>query len=226
MQPRAVVLLSGGLDSATCLAIAKRDGFLPTCLAIDYGQRHHCELGSARSIADAFNAELRIICVDLRAFGGSALTENIGVPKDRDENEITSKIPVTYVPARNLVFLSLAVAQAEVFGAQSLYIGVNQLDYSGYPDCRSGFIDAFAAAANLATKTGVEGNRLHIQTPLIDMTKAQIIRLGTDLGVDYAMTTSCYDPTEDGKACGGCDSCLLRRRGFEQAGLPDPTRYT
>ncbi|PHQ82406.1 MAG: 7-cyano-7-deazaguanine synthase QueC [Phycisphaera sp.] len=225
MRGRAVVLLSGGLDSATCLAIAKRDGLTPTCLAVDYGQRHRCELDAARNIADAFDAELMVVSVDLRSFGGSALTENIDVPKGRNDSEIAGEIPVTYVPARNLVFLSLAVAQAEVLGAQDLYIGVNQLDYSGYPDCRNEFIEAFGAAANLATKAGVEGTRLRIQTPLIDMTKAQIITLGTGLGVDYAMTTSCYDPTQNGKACGGCDSCILRKQGFEQAGVPDPARY-
>jgi len=225
MQMPAVVLLSGGLDSATCLAIAKRDGFSPTCIAVDYGQRHRCELESAKNIAAAFDAELRIVSVDLRAFGGSALTQDIDVPKHRDEAAMTSEIPVTYVPARNLVFLSLAVAQAEVLGAQDLYIGVNQLDYSGYPDCRREFIESFGAAANLATKAGVEGTALRVQTPLIDLTKAEIIRLGTELGVDYGLTVSCYDPSDEGLACGACDSCQLRRRGFEQAGVPDPTRY-
>lgn len=225
MAKKAVVLLSGGLDSATCLAVARRDGLSPTCLAVDYGQRHRCELESARAVADSFDADVRTVRVDLRAFGGSALTEDIDVPKDRDEDEMAGSIPVTYVPARNLVFLSLAVAQAEVLGAQDLYIGVNQLDYSGYPDCRGEFVEAFRAAANLATKAGVEGKTLRINTPLIDLTKAEIIRLGTELGVDYALTTSCYDPTEAGLACGSCDSCQLRRRGFEQAGIPDPTRY-
>jgi 7-cyano-7-deazaguanine synthase len=225
MQTPAVVLLSGGLDSATCLAIAIRDGLKPTCLAVDYGQRHRFELDSARRVAKASGADIRIINVDLRAFGGSALTQDIDVPKNRDENEMTSEIPVTYVPARNLVFLSLAVAQAEVLGAQDLFIGVNQLDYSGYPDCRSQFIDAFGTAANLATKAGVEGTKLRLQTPLIDLTKAEIIRLGTELGVDYSITVSCYDPSGDGLACGSCDSCLLRKRGFEQAGVSDPTRY-
>lgn len=225
MQMPAVVLLSGGLDSATCLAIAKRDGFSPTCIAVDYGQRHRCELESAKNIAAAFDAELRIVSVDLRAFGGSALTQDIEVPKHRNEAAMTSEIPVTYVPARNLVFLSLAVAQAEVLGAQDLYIGVNQLDYSGYPDCRREFIESFGAAANLATKAGVEGTALRVQTPLIVLTKAEIIKLGKELGVDYGLTVSCYDPSGDGLACGACDSCQLRRRGFEQAGVPDPTRY-
>ena len=225
MPPRAVVLLSGGLDSATCLAIAKRDGFEVTCLAVDYGQRHRCELQAAESVAASFTAELRTINVDLRAIGGSALTQDIDVPKDRDEHEISGGIPVTYVPARNLVFLSLAVAQAEVLGAHDLYIGVNQLDYSGYPDCRGEFIESFRATSNLATKAGVEGEKLRINTPLIDLTKAEIVTLGTSLGVDYALTVSCYDPTDDGFACGSCDSCQLRRRGFEQANLDDPTRY-
>lgn len=225
MKPEAVVLLSGGLDSATCLAIAKRDGFDATCLAVDYGQRHRCELDAARKVASSFDSKLRTVSVDLRAFGGSALTEDIDVPKGRAEREMSGDIPVTYVPARNLVFLSLAVAQAEVLGAQDLYIGVNQLDYSGYPDCRGEFIESFRATSNLATKAGVEGNPLRINTPLIDLTKAEIVKLGTSLGVEYALTVSCYDPTEGGLACGSCDSCQLRRRGFEQANLMDPTRY-
>ncbi len=225
MQHEAVVLLSGGLDSATCLAIARRDGFIPTCLAVDYGQRHRCELDAAKRVAESLDAELRTIRVDLRAFGGSALTDDIDVPKGRDEQDISGGIPVTYVPARNLVFLSLAVAQAEVLGAQDLYIGVNQLDYSGYPDCRGEFIDSFRATSNLATKAGVEGKPLRINTPLIDLTKAEIVTLGTSLGVDYGLTVSCYDPTEDGLACGSCDACQLRRRGFEKANLKDPTRY-
>ncbi|RNC82544.1 MAG: 7-cyano-7-deazaguanine synthase QueC [Phycisphaera sp.] len=225
MQPMAVVLLSGGLDSATCLAIARRDGFNATCLAVDYGQRHRCELDAARQVAASFDAELRTVRVDLRAFGGSALTDDLDVPKGRSEQDISGSIPVTYVPARNLVFLSLAVAQAEVLGAQYLYIGVNQLDYSGYPDCRGEFIESFRVASNLATKAGVEGKPLRISTPLIDLTKAEIVTLGTSLGVDYALTVSCYDPTEDGLACGSCDSCQLRRRGFDQANLRDPTRY-
>ncbi len=223
--PKAVVLLSGGLDSATCLAIARRDGLSPVGLAVDYGQRHRCELEASRRIAGSMGVPVRTVRVDLRAFGGSALTDDIDVPKDRDETMISSEIPATYVPARNLVFLSLATALCEVLGAQSLYIGVNQLDYSGYPDCRAEFIAAFQNAANRATKVGVEGMGINIQTPLIDMTKAEIIKLGTDLGVDYALTVSCYDPTPEGLACGRCDSCVLRRRGFAQAGVDDPTRY-
>lgn len=224
-KPPAVVLLSGGLDSATCLAVARRDGLTPVGLAVDYGQRHRCELDASRRVAESMGAELRTVRVDLRAFGGSALTDDIAVPKDRGLDEPGQGIPVTYVPARNLVFLSLAVAQCEVLGAQSLYIGVNQLDYSGYPDCRAAFIAAFQAAANLATRAGVEGLALEVVTPLIDLTKARIIRLGTELGVDYALTLSCYDPTPAGLACGRCDSCSLRRRGFDEAGVPDPTRY-
>ncbi len=223
--PTAVVLLSGGLDSATCLAVAKRDGFAPVGLAIDYGQRHRCELDASKRVAETMHADVRTIRVDLRAFGGSALTDNIDVPKDRGEHEISSEIPVTYVPARNLVFLSLATGLCEVLGAQNLYIGVNQLDYSGYPDCRGEFIASFQNAANLATKAGVEGKGVTVRTPLIDLTKAEIIRLGTELGVDYSLTVSCYDPSPEGKACGRCDSCTLRKRGFEQAGIPDPTRY-
>ena len=224
-KPPAVVLLSGGLDSATCLAIAKRDGLDPVGLAVDYGQRHRCELEASKRIAESMGVSVRTVRVDLRSFGGSALTDEIDVPKDRDESKISSEIPVTYVPARNLVFLSLATALCEVLGAQSLYIGVNQLDYSGYPDCRAEFISAFQNAANRATKVGIEGMGINIQTPLIDMTKAEIIKLGTDLGVDYALTVSCYDPTPEGLACGRCDSCTLRRRGFAQAGVDDPTRY-
>ncbi len=221
----AVVLLSGGLDSATCLALARRDGFAPVALAVDYGQRHRCELDASRRIAESMGAQLRTVSVDLRAFGGSALTDDIDVPKDRDESRISSEIPVTYVPARNLVFLSLATALCEVLGAQNLYIGVNQLDYSGYPDCRAEFIEAFQNAANRATKVGIEGMGINVQTPLIDMTKGEIIALGTELGVDYALTISCYDPSREGLACGRCDSCTLRRRGFAQANVSDPTRY-
>lgn len=224
-QPKAVVLLSGGLDSATCLAVARRDGLAPVGLAVDYGQRHRCELEASNRVAESMNADVRTVRVDLRAFGGSALTDDIDVPKDRGEHEISSEIPVTYVPARNLVFLSLATGLCEVLGAQDLYIGVNQLDYSGYPDCRGEFIASFQSTANLATKAGVEGRGVTVRTPLIDLTKAEIIRLGTELGVDYGLTVSCYDPTNDGLACGRCDSCTLRKRGFEQAGVSDPTRY-
>ena len=225
MNPPAVVLLSGGLDSATCLAIAKRDGLAPVGLAVDYGQRHRAELMAAQRIAEAANVDLRTICVDLRAIGGSALTADIEVPKDRSPDQIESDIPITYVPARNLIFLSLAIAQAEALGARAVYIGVNQLDYSGYPDCRRDFVEAFQAAANLATKAGRENRAITIRHPLIDMTKAEIITLGTSLGVDYAMTTSCYDPSPEGLACSTCDACQLRRAGFEQANIPDPTRY-
>lgn len=224
-KPKAVVLLSGGLDSATCLAVAQRDGFAPTGLAVDYGQRHRCELDAARAVAESMDAPVRTIRVDLRAFGGSALTSDIDVPKDRDENAISAEIPITYVPARNLVFLSLATALCEVLRSRDLYIGVNQLDYSGYPDCRGEFVESFQAAANLATKAGVEGRGVSVRTPLIDLTKAGIITLGTKLGVNYALTVSCYDPSPEGLACGRCDSCTLRRRGFAQAGVPDPTRY-
>jgi len=225
MKPPAVVLLSGGLGSATCLAIALRDGFSPVGLAVDYGQRHRTELQAAAHIALAAGVELNIVRVDLRSFGGSALTADIDVPKSRSAESMGADIPITYVPARNLIFLSLAAAQAEVLGARSIFIGVNQLDYSGYPDCRQAFIDAFQAAANLATRAGTEGNRLTIEHPLIDLTKAEIIALGTSLGVDYAMTTSCYDPSPEGLACGSCDACQLRRTGFEQAKIPDPTHY-
>ncbi len=225
MTRRAVVLLSGGLDSATCLALARRDGYDPLGLAVDYGQRHRVELECSRRLADAMGCGLNTVRVDLRAFGGSALTDEIDVPKGRDEAAMADAIPVTYVPARNLVFLSLAVAQAEAAKASAVYIGVNQLDYSGYPDCRGAFIEAFRKASTLATKAGVEGEPIEIVTPLIDMTKAEIIRLGVSLGVDYAMTSSCYDPDELGRACGSCDSCTLRKRGFEDAGAPDPTVY-
>ena len=225
MKPPAVVLLSGGLDSATCLAIARRDGFAPVGLAVDYGQRHRTELQAAARIAQTAGIELKIVKVDLRAIGGSALTADIEVPKSRSAQSMGADIPITYVPARNLIFLSLAAAQAEVLGARSIYIGVNQLDYSGYPDCRQAFIDAFQTAANLATRAGTEGQRLTIEHPLIDLTKAEIIALGTSLGVDYAQTTSCYDPSPEGLACGLCDACQLRRAGFEQADIPDPTHY-
>ncbi|MGP1347120.1 MAG: 7-cyano-7-deazaguanine synthase QueC [Phycisphaerales bacterium] len=235
-QPRAVVLLSGGLDSATVLAIARERGFACHCLCFDYGQRHRHELPAAKAVAEALGAaELRVLSIDLRAIGGSALTADIAVPKDRDDTVLNnnSAIPITYVPARNLVFLSLAVGYAEVLGAVDLFIGVNALDYSGYPDCRPEFINAFARTAALATRAGVEDKQAHadgadhfrIHAPLIDMTKAQIIEAGTRLGVDYALTHSCYDPDERGLACGRCDSCVLRRRGFREARIPDPTRY-
>jgi 7-cyano-7-deazaguanine synthase len=225
-QPPAVVLLSGGLDSATALAVARRDGFRCHALTVAYGQRHAVELDAARRVAAALGAaEHRVMNLDLRAFGGSALTADVAVPKDRSEGEMASAIPVTYVPARNTVFLALALAYAETLGAFDLYLGVNSVDYSGYPDCRPEFVRAFEALANLATKAGVEGGRFRVHAPLIDLTKADIIRLGVSLGVDYGLTHSCYDPTAGGLACGRCDSCLLRRAGFAAAGVPDPTRY-
>jgi 7-cyano-7-deazaguanine synthase len=222
-MPRAVVLLSGGLDSAVCLAVARRDGMEPHALSLDYGQRHRHELSAAGAVARALGAAShKTIALDLRAVGGSALTADIPVPKDRAMND---DIPVTYVPARNLTFLSLAVGYAEVLGAADVYIGVNALDYSGYPDCRREFIGAFERAARLATRAGVQGGELHVRTPLIALSKAQIIRLGASLGVDFGLTTSCYDPAPGGLACGHCDSCALRARGFREAGVPDPTRY-
>jgi 7-cyano-7-deazaguanine synthase len=224
---RAVVLLSGGLDSATALAVALDQGYDCRALSFDYGQRHRFELEAARRIASASGVtDHRLIRVDLSAeggFGHSALTDAIDVPKDRDED---GTIPVTYVPARNTVFLALALACAEASDAFDIFIGVNAIDYSGYPDCRPAFIRAFETMANLATAAGVEGRgTFRIHTPLIDMTKAEIIQTGLALGVDYGLTHSCYDPAGDGAACGHCDSCRLRKAGFEQAGAPDPTRY-
>lgn len=222
----AIVLLSGGLDSATALAIARRDGFACHALTVAYGQRHAVELDAARRVATALGAaEHKLMQLDLRVFGGSALTADVDVPRDRSEVEMTSAIPVTYVPARNTVFLSLALAYAEVTGAFDIYVGVNAVDYSGYPDCRPEFVRAFESLANLATKAGVEGGRFQIHAPLIDLTKADIIRQGTALGVEYGLTHSCYDPSADGLACGRCDSCVIRRAGFAAAGVPDPTRY-
>ncbi|MFL5348690.1 MAG: 7-cyano-7-deazaguanine synthase QueC [Hyalangium sp.] len=227
MMKKAVVLLSGGLDSTTCLAMAKAAGFEPVCLAVAYGQRHAVELERARKVAEKMGVkDFRIVPIDLRSVGGSALTADIAVPKDRPETEMSHGIPVTYVPARNTLFLALALGLAEVVGAQDLYIGVNAVDYSGYPDCRPEFIRAFESLANLATKAGVEGARFKIHAPLSGMTKAEIIREGTRLGVDYGMTHSCYDPDAQGRACGRCDSCLLRKKGFQEAGVPDPTLYT
>jgi len=221
---RAVCLLSGGLDSATALACARRDGFRTYALTFDYGQRHHVELEAAARVAQHLGAaEHRVFRIDLRAFGGSALTADIEVPKDRRIH--AAEIPVTYVPARNTVFLAIALAWAEVLGSEDIYIGVNAVDYSGYPDCRPEFIRAFGQMANLATRAGVEGRqRLQIHTPLIELSKAQIIRLGLELGVDYSLTHSCYDPV-GGLACGHCDSCLLRKAGFAEAGVQDPLRY-
>ncbi len=223
----AVVLLSGGLDSTTCLAIARSEGFAPHALSFDYGQRHDVELQASERVAKALGAAQHVsVKIDLRTFGGSALTSDVAVPKGRGSEEMTKEIPITYVPARNTVFLSFALAWAEVLGAADVYIGVNALDYSGYPDCRPEYIEAYERMANLATKSGVEGKtRLRIHAPLMHMTKAQIIRRGVELGVDYGLTHSCYDPSPEGIACGACDSCLLRLRGFAEAGLSDPLVY-
>jgi len=220
----AVILLSGGLDSTTTLAIAKSEGFTPYALSFRYGQRHGVELESAKRVAEAMAVAEHVIAdIDLRRFGGSALTADIAVPKSRSLEAMGEGIPVTYVPARNTVFLSFALAWAEVLGASDIFIGVNALDYSGYPDCRPEYIAAYERMANLATAAGVEGRqRLKIHAPLIQLTKAQIIQRGTALGVDYALTSSCYDPGADGRPCGQCDSCLLRAKGFAEAGLTDP----
>ena len=225
IEPRkAVVLLSGGLDSATVLAIAKREGFTPYALSFSYGQRHSWELEAARRVAASLGAaEHRIAQIDLRAFGGSALTADIAVPKGRGVEEMSHGIPITYVPARNTIFLSFALAWAEVLGSSDVFLGVNALDYSGYPDCRPEYIAAYETMANLGTKAGVEGHQnLKIHTPLIDLTKAQIIARGLALGVDYALTSSCYDPSPTGAPCGQCDSCLLRLKGFRENGMEDP----
>ena len=225
-RKKAVVLLSGGIDSATALAIAVHDGFEPCVMTFKYGQRHSWELIAAEKIANSMNVARRIeVEIDLRSIGGSALTDNIEVPKDRTAESIAGGIPVTYVPARNTIFLSYALAWAEVLGAHDIFIGVNAVDYSGYPDCRPEFIGSFERLANLATKEGVEGHPFTIHAPLIHMTKAEIIKAGTSLGVDYSLTHSCYDPSPDGLACGRCDSCLLRKKGFKEAGISDPTRY-
>lgn len=223
MMKPAVVLLSGGLDSATCLAIARSQGFDCYCLSFDYGQRHNAELKAAERVVQALGAkEHRVLNLGLAQFGGSALTDtSIAVPTEG----IQSGIPVTYVPARNTIMLSLALAWAEVLGSMDIFVGVNAVDYSGYPDCRPEYIAAFQAMANLATKAGVEGQILRIHTPLIDLSKAEIIRMGDELGVDYALTVSCYQADHAGRACGVCDSCRLRQAGFAAAELPDPTRY-
>lgn len=224
---KAVVLVSGGLDSTTCLAVAKRQGFATYALSFAYGQRHAVEIEAARRVAAAMGVAAHLVLpLPLGQIGGSALTADIPVPKDRSTAAMGDGIPVTYVPARNTIFLSLALGWAEVLGAADIFIGVNALDYSGYPDCRPAFVAAFEAMANLAVREAVEG-RLHIRvrTPLLHLTKAAIVRLGTRLGVDYGITHSCYDPSPEGLACGHCDSCLLRRKGFAEAGIPDPTRY-
>lgn len=226
MKPRAVVLLSGGLDSTTCLAWARSQGFECVTLAVDYGQRHRVELAHAQRVSAALGArEHREVTVDLRAIGGSALTAEIAVPKDRDAAAIGGGVPVTYVPARNTVFLGLALGLAETLSASEIVAGMNAVDYSGYPDCRPEFVRAFESLARVATRAGVEGRPLRIHTPLMSLDKAGIIRLGVSLGVDYSLTTSCYDPAPGAQACGRCDACLLRRRGFEAAGLPDPIPY-
>jgi 7-cyano-7-deazaguanine synthase len=216
--------LSGGLDSTTCLAIARQSDLACYCLAFDYGQRHAIEIDAARRVAHSLGAEeFRVMKIDLRVFGGSALTDSMEVPKDRGEVETAREIPVTYVPGRNTIFLSLALAYAEVIGADRIFIGVNALDYSGYPDCRPEFIRAFETLANLATKAGIEGvSRLKIEAPLLHMTKADIVRRAVDLGVDLSLTHSCYDPDASGRPCGRCDSCMLRRKGFEAAQVIDP----
>jgi len=223
MKTKAICLLSGGLDSSTCLGIARRDGFDCYALSFDYGQRHRVELEAAARVAGHFGVrEHLVVRIDLRAFGGSALTAEIEVPK----NSLAEGIPITYVPARNTIFLSYATAWAEVLECSDIFIGVNAIDYSGYPDCRPEFIAAFEHMANLATKAGVEGRtRLRIHTPLAELNKAGIVKLAVEAGVDFRMTHSCYDPDEEGRACGNCDSCLLRRKGFLEAGIPDPLLY-
>ncbi len=223
---RAVVLLSGGLDSSTCLAVARSRGYEAHCLSVDYGQRHRGEIAAARRVARALGArDHRVVKVDLSAFGGSALTDPaIAVPKDRSAREMGRSIPVTYVPARNTVLLALALAHAESVGARDVFLGVNALDYSGYPDCRPEFLRAFERLSRVATRAGVEGRPVRIRAPLLRLTKARIVRLGTRLGVPYRLTQSCYDPVR-GRACGRCDACQLRRKGFLEAGIPDPTPY-
>jgi 7-cyano-7-deazaguanine synthase len=223
---RAVVLLSGGLDSTTCLAWARKEGFACWTLAVDYGQRHRVELEAARRVALALGAvEHRTLALDLRAIGGSALTADLPVPRDRDERAMGAEVPITYVPARNTVLLGLALGLAETIGARDLVAGMNALDYSGYPDCRPEFVRAFEALANVATRAGLEGARFTVHTPLMSLDKVGIIRLGLSLGVDYSLTHSCYDPASDGAACGRCDACRLRLKGFREAGLTDPVRY-
>jgi 7-cyano-7-deazaguanine synthase len=226
LNKKAVCLLSGGLDSATCLALARRDGFDCCALSFDYGQRHITELDAARRIAAALGAKAhRVGKIDLRVFGHSALTDDIAVPKGRDEAQMGEGIPITYVPARNTIFLSFALAWAEVLEASDIFIGVNALDYSGYPDCRPEFIEAFEKMSNLATKTGVEGiTRMKIHTPLIRLSKAEIVLLGAELGVPFGLTHSCYDPDTAGRPCGGCDSCVLRAKGFREAGIVDEAK--
>lgn len=226
-KAKAIVLLSGGLDSTTTLAIVKSEGYAVNALTFRYGQRHHAEIEAARRIAEHFAVDQHVVAqIDLCTFGGSALTSDIAVPKDRDLEDIGHGIPVTYVPARNTIFLSFALAWAEVLGSRDIFIGVNVLDYSGYPDCRPEYIEAYQRMANLATKAAVSDQReLKIHTPLIQLTKTQIIKKGVELGVDYALTITCYDPSPEGNACGRCDACLLRLKGFTEAGLVDPAPY-
>lgn len=227
VKPKAVILLSGGLDSTTAAAIAKSRGFDVHAMTFDYGQRHDLEIKSAQLVAEKIGVVEHIVTqIDMRAFGGSALTSEIAVPKGRSVSEMGEGIPVTYVPARNTIFLSFALAWAETLQANDIFIGVNAVDYSGYPDCRPEFIEAFLRMARLATKAGIEGaQQLEIHTPLIEITKAEIIKRGLELGVDYSLTNSCYDPSHDGKACGQCDACLLRLKGFEENGVSDPAPY-
>ena len=224
---KAVILLSGGLDSSTCLAIAKVEGFELYALSFRYGQRHQFEIGAAKECARSQKAEDHIILdIDLRAFGGSALTDNIEVPKNRDDLDNSNKIPITYVPARNTIFLSFALAYAETINSNDIFIGVNALDYSGYPDCRPEYIKSFETMSNLATKAGVEDeSKIKIHTPLINLTKKEIIEKGDELRVDYSITHSCYDPNQDGISCGFCDACKLRKQGFKNAGMNDPLKY-
>ena len=224
---KAVILFSGGLDSTTVLAMARAEGYKLFCLSFRYGQRHMQELEAARKLAQLMEVEEHLVIdINMRDIGGSALTDDIEVPKVDQPGHEEGEIPVTYVPARNTIFLSFALGWAEVLGADTIFIGVNAIDYSGYPDCRPEFINAFEKMANLATKTGVEGTtRIRVKTPLLHMSKADIIRKGMELGVDYGMTHSCYDPSPEGYACGRCDSCILRKQGFTRAGVPDPTRY-
>jgi len=218
--------LSGGIDSATALAIAKDSGYEVYAISFRYGQRHVFEIEAAKKIAGKIGVKQHLIMdIDLSSFGGSALTDDIPVPKSEKVENIGKEIPVTYVPARNIIFLSLALGWAEVLNATDIFIGVNAIDYSGYPDCRREFIEAFEKAVNLGTRSGVEGNKIRIHTPLISLTKAEIIKKGMELGVDYSLTHSCYDPDEEGRACGECDSCLLRKKGFKEAGIEDPTSY-
>ncbi|MCE2414677.1 7-cyano-7-deazaguanine synthase QueC [Candidatus Poribacteria bacterium] len=227
MRKKAVVLLSGGIDSTTTLAIARAEGYDTYTMSFRYGQRHTVELQYAENVAKVLGVKQHIIVdIDLRTFGASALTADIEVPKDRPDTEMGDSIPITYVPARNTIFLSYALAYAEVLVAHTIFIGANAIDYSGYPDCRPEYIDAYETMANLATQASVEGEtKLKIRAPLIDKTKAEVIQIGAALGVDYSLTLSCYDPDTEGRACGGCDSCLLRKKGFQEAGISDPTRY-